>query len=267
MLAVIRSSQYCGNQKDASQRPLQAGATLSLSLSCIRLLIASCCIFLMACGGGGGSSNPSPSSSPVANSSSPAVQLGGQVTYDFVPHNANKIGLNYSDTSARPGRGLLVELLDSNNLILATANTDDLGYYSFNVELKKPVKIRVKAQLLRTQLPVWNFKVTDNTSGNNVYAMDGALVEVNDATAVRNLHAASGWRGTGYNQPRVAAPFAILDSIYEGLERIVAVNNSLTFLPLELRWSVRNKAAEGNVILGEIGTSYYDDSAIYILGD
>lgn len=261
-----------------------------------QVLIVGCCMSLLACGGGGGggnSLNPSPvsskaavssaasvalssaiSSSPVSQASSSAsssvlasINLTGRITYDFVPHNDNKIGLNYSATNVQAGRGLVVELLDGNNSILATTNSDNLGNYSFATELNKPVKIRVKAQLLRTLLPVWNFKVTDNTNGNNLYAMEGALVEASAATAVRNLHAASGWTGVGYTQPRVAAPFAILDSVYDGLERITAVNDGLVFSPLELRWSVKNKAADGDLALGEIGTSFYGNSAIYILGD
>ncbi|MEN0039009.1 MAG: hypothetical protein AAGC78_18160 [Cellvibrio sp.] len=264
----------------------------------IFFLFLSSCLTLVSCGGGGGggskavvpvSSQPtslaqssvSVSSVSVASSSqisaanssqsnssaNSLINLTGRVTYDFVPHNDNKIGLNYSAVSVQAGRGLVVELLDSNNLVLATTNTDSLGNYSFMVDLNKTVKIRVKAQLLRTLLPVWNFKVTDNTSGNSLYVMDGTLVEANQTTAIRNLHAGSGWTGTGYTQPRVAAPFAILDSIYGGLERIAAVNNSLTFSPLEFRWSVKNKAADGNLALGEIGTSFYGSSAIYILGD
>lgn len=259
----------------------------------MRVMIVGYCMLLLACGGGGSSLTPSPvsskvtvsvasslalsSSSSVLNSSTVSssvssvvpspVSITGRVTYDFVPHNDSKIGLNYFATSVHAGRGLVVELLDSNNFILATTATDNLGNYSFTAELNKPVKIRIKAQLLRTLLPIWNFKVTDNTNGNNLYVMDGALVAASDATAVRNLHAGSGWTGAGYTQPRVAAPFAILDSIYGGLERIAAVNDTLVFSPLELRWSTKNKAADGNLALGEIGTSFYGDSAIYILGD
>lgn len=262
---------------------LKGRATISTILvSCLRLLILVCCMALLACGGGrgGGGNSPTPApvsskaavsvavSSSLASSSKPSnVSLTGRVTYDFVPHNDNKIGLNYSAVTVQAGRGMLVELLDSNNLVLATATTDTLGNYSFNVELNKPVKIRVKAQLLRTQLPIWNFKVTDNTNSNNLYAMDGALVEASEATAVRNLHAASGWTGAGYTQPRTAAPFAILDAVFDSLERLAAINHDLVFSPLELRWSIRNKAADGNLALGEIGTSFYGDSAIYILGD
>lgn len=265
----------------------------------VRTLLVCVCTLLFACGGGGGGSSkfaptsskpassvgssvgissssssaissamPSTPTSSTESSSIPGViSLSGKVTYDFVPHNDNQFGLKYSATTVAAGRGLIIELLDSNNLILATTSSDNVGNYSFSVENNKLVRVRVKAQLLRTQSPVWNFKVTDNTNGNNLYAMEGGLVAASEATAVRNLHAASGWTGTGYTQPRVAAPFAILDSVLLGVERVVAAGNSSDFPALELRWSVNNKAADGELALGEIGTSFYNGSAIYILGD
>ncbi len=265
-----------------------------------RMLLLCVSTLLLACGGGGsgGSSNVVPTSSKplssvgsslssssssssttssssvssigssaVSSSLPSVITLTGKVTYDLVPHNENHLGLNYSATSVSPGRGLLIELLDSNNQILATTTSDNAGNYAFKVEINKLVKVRVKAQLLRTQKPTWNFRVTDNTSGNSVYVMDGSLVAASDATAVRNLHAASGWTGAGYTQPRVAAPFAILDSVLIGADKVLTAGNFTDFPPLELRWSVKNKAADGDLALGEVGTSFYGGSAIYILGD
>lgn len=265
-----------------------------------RTLLLVACTLLFACGGGGGggSTNLTPTSnksvssigssvgvssliassvpssaastrgSSTISSSLPGfITLSGKVTYDFIPHNDNQFGLNYSAATIVAGRGLVVEVLDSMNQILATTTSDNVGNYSFNIENNKLVRVRVKAQLLRTQSPAWNFKVTDNTNGNSLYAMEGALVAASIETAVRDLHAPSGWTGTGYTQPRVAAPFAIMDSVLLGVERVVAAGNNRDFSPLELRWSSNNKAADGSLELGEIGTSFYGGSAIYILGD
>jgi hypothetical protein len=280
---------------------LEIRTTMALStlIWSVRILLLCACTLLLACGGGGGgssnivptSSKPASSagsslnlsstsaslmsssmafatSSPMASSSiAGVISLSGKVTYDLVPHNDNQFGLNYSATTVSAGRGLVIELLDSNNLILATTNSDNFGNYHFSIERNKLVKVRVKAQLLSAQSPTWNFKVTDNTNGNSVYAMDGSLVAVSEATAMRNLHAPSGWTGTGYTQPRVAAPFAILDSVLLGVEKVMATGNNIDFPSLELRWSLNNKAADGDLVLGEIGTSFYSGSAIYILGD
>lgn len=254
-----------------------------------RTIFCIACLFLFACGGGSGSSNPiggnskistsaissiapssistSASSQSTSSSLSAFVTVSGLVTYDKVPHNANHIGLDYAATEIKPGRGLLVELLDGNNQILLSTTTDGSGHYSFSVERDKPVRVRVKAQLRRTQSPAWDFKVTDNTNGNAQYAMEGSLLTATENTAIRDLHALSGWTGSAYTLPRVAAPFAIVDSIYLAVERAMAAGNSQSFRALELRWSSNNKAADGDISLGEIGTSYYGGDAIYILGD
>lgn len=253
----------------------------------IPLLFA--CMCLVACGGGsGGSSNIisatsvsreslaassaalSSVSSSVAQNSSAAnsvITLSGHVTYDFVPYSEHHNGLDYSSTQIKPVRGAVVELLDVNNALLTSGVTDDQGNYRLSVEQGNIVKVRVKAQLVQSQTPRWDFKVTDNTNSNRLYAMEGSLIAANSDTSVRNLHAASGWAGAGYVQPRTAAPFAILDSILTGADRLVMAGNLKDFSPLELRWSALNKAADGEITLGEIGTSYYKDSVIYILGD
>lgn len=253
-----------------------------------RLTILSIGLVIAGCGGGSSGSSLSadkPSVSPGSshssvvssssqvssansNSSTPSLSatlpIKGVVTYDFVPHTVN--GLNYAAATARPARGVLVELVDETNQILATTFTDDKGEYSLDAVRSKRVKVRVKAQLLKPS-PGWNFKVTDNTNGNSLYSMSGSVSEATEATAIRNLHAPSGWGGNSYTGPRVAAPFAILDSIYTGVERIESSRQGIAFPPLELRWSSKNKTAAGQVALGEIGTSFFQADAIYILGD
>ena len=247
------------------------------NLLCLSLIIIPA--LLSACGGGsssGGtppvaSSTPTLSSSSSSSSSLPAIiTLSGNITYDFVPHAAEQDGLDYTATVARPGRGLLVELLDANNQVLTSTISSQTGAYSLNATRDKLVRVRVKAQLLSESdnSAQWDFKVTDNTSNNSVYAMAGSLLVANETTVVRDLHASSGWNGNAYSQPRVAAPFAIIDSIFTGVERLLAVDDALQFPTLELRWSQNNNTADGDLALGEIATSFYssDLNSIYILG-
>lgn len=254
-------------------------------------------LFMVACGGGGNSQSSGPatqvsssapnisssseSASIVSSSASSAISnsstssssaaetiiLSGAITYDFIPHNMNHIGLNYSAIEQRPIRGVLVELLDDAGQVKATTNANSVGVYSFNVQKNILVKVRVKAQLLSNASPSWNFKVTDNTSNNALYVLDGALASSGSQNSKRNLNAGSGWDGVNYSATRAAAPFAILDNIYIALGRVTAAGNTKNLRPLELRWSTKNSAADGDVSRGEIGTSYYDGSAIYILGD
>lgn len=259
-------------------------------------------LLLCACGGGGGNSNQfSNTTSPAAvssmasssslassvnsnlsksslpssiasmsssvSSATDTVSLSGLITYDYVPHKSNHIGLNYSAIEQRPVRGALVELVDDAGQIKASTNTASNGSYAFNLQKNSLVKVRVKAQLLNNISPTWDFKVTDNTSNNALYVLDGALTSTGSQNSKRNLNAGSGWDGTSYSAARAAAPFAILDNIYIGTNRILAAGNKKNLTPLELRWSTKNSVARGDFSRGEVGTSFYNGSAIYILGD
>jgi hypothetical protein len=250
-----------------------------LPSGCRAVVIALLTALLAACGGSGGGSNSfvqpassasssSGASSQVSTSSTHSTLiLSGHVSYDFVPHRSNHIGLDYSSTQARPVRGASIQLLDDSNLVVASSVTNADGNYSFFVAPNQMVRVRVKAELANTQSPSWNFRVTDNTNNNAVYVMDGNLVSTGSENSVRDLHAASGWSGSAYSAPRVAAPFAILDDIYLGNQRLLAAGNLRNLPPLELRWSTKNVAASGDVARGEIETSSFDGTAIYILGD
>lgn len=251
-----------------------------LPFGCRVIAICLSMTFLVACGGSGGgnnsfvqpatslaSSNSSSSSSSLASSSPSDILLGGHITYDSVPHNSNNIGLDYAATQELPVRGASVQLLDGSNQVVATSTTDVTGNYSFSVAPNQMLRVRVKAELVNSQSPSWRYRVTDNTNGNAIYVMDGSLASTGSQNSTRNLHAASGWGGSSYTAPRTAAPFAILDAIYLGNQRLLAAGNSRDLPPLELRWSTKNVAASGDVTRGEIETSSFDGSAIYILGD
>lgn len=251
-----------------------------LPSGCRAVTVALLVALLVACGGSGGGDNSfvqsstgvaSSTSSSTNSSSISASQsnltISGQVTYDSVPHNTNNIGLNYAATQVNPVRGASVQLLDANNIVVATGTTDANGAYSFPVMPNQMLRVRVKAELAHNQSPSWNFRVTDNTNNNAVYALDGSLASTGSQNSTRNLHAASGWGGASYTSPRTAAPFAILDAIYVGNQRLLVSGNTRDLPPLELRWSTKNVAASGDVTKGEIETSSFDGTAIYILGD
>jgi hypothetical protein len=213
------------------------------------------------------SSRASAFSASSSSSLSSLVILSGMISYDHIPHNINHLGLNYSAITPRPVRGARIELLDNLGAIKASTITANDGSYSFNVSKNIVLKVRVKAQLLGAEAPSWDFKVTDNTANNALYVLEGGLLSTGIQNSTRNLHANSGWNGADYGVLRAAAPFAILDSIYIGLTRILAVGNKQNLSPLEFRWSTKNSVADGDLSKGEIGTSFYDGTAIYILGD
>jgi hypothetical protein len=184
-----------------------------------------------------------------------------------VGHLANG-GLNYSAITAMPVRGVIVELMSAQNETLASTISSADGVYQFSVKTNSNVKIRVLAQLKNTH-PYWWVDVADNTNANAGYVLEGSLANSgSNATQMRNLHAASGWANGSYSKTRAAAPFAILDSIYDGLQLVAHADTSVTLPDLHVRWSENNVSASGNYALGFIGSSIYSsyDSTIYILG-
>ncbi len=195
------------------------------------------------------------------------VAISGTLTYDFVPHKSNNIGLDYAATEERPIRGARVELVNQSGQVLARTDAGSDGRYRFDdVPANTQVRVRVRAELIRTQTPSWNISVTDNTSGNALYVVQGSLASSGTQDSTRDLHAPSGWGGSSYTSTRVAAYFAILDAVYTGLQRLQAAGLNQNLPAMEFRWSFRNLPANGDLSLGEIGTSFYADRAVYLLG-
>ncbi len=198
------------------------------------------------------------------------VTILGEVTYDFVPFKSGGVsGLDYNNIVQKPVRGAVVEIVDGSGKVLGRGSTDVNGNYSIDVE-GTIAKVRVYARLyqeLTAKKASWDFQVKDNTNANALYVMEGALVGLGEnSTQTRNLNAASGWDGTRYSSTRVAAPFAILDVVYEAVQKVVTAQNDAQFGSLDIFWSKNNIAASGSITLGEITTSHYDGKSLYILG-
>lgn len=209
-------------------------------------------------------------SAPVAPPAN--VDISGTITYDSVPHNVATSGLNYGAITQEPVRGATVEALNSSGAVLDSDVTDASGDYSVTVASNTSVRIQVKAELLSTTGAMWDVKVTDNTNGHALYALQGSLTSSGAANSTRDLNAASGWGGASYTTTRAAAPFAILDPIFEAVTAFAAVDNTVDLPAVEFRWSINNRAESGDVTNGQIGTSSYQRLAgqvqgnVYILG-
>lgn len=234
----------------------QAGVQVTLRL--LLLLLAG---VVGACGGGsgGGSDEPAPGSK---------VTLSGTISYTRVPYAADGFGLDYDNAVDTPARGVVVEALSASNAVLGSTVTDADGAYSLLVAKNTDVRVRAKAQLLKTGTPAWDVKVTDNTQGNALYSLTGALDNSGTADSSRDLLAPSGWDGSSYSGTRAAAPFAIADTIYNALQVYLSAQPDSVFVPLEARWSENNITSNGALEDGEIGTTFYNsnEQAIYILG-
>lgn len=227
------------------------------------MIIVAGLFVLAACGGGGNIGNNSGGTTTNTCSANPDgnIIIDGQVTFQRVPHKG--YGLDYASTFNAPARGVTVKAFNADtNTIVATATTDDTGNYSLSVPNNTNIKIRVVAQMVRTgNLPNWHFSVKDNAHGNAVYVMDGSSACTGTSNETRNLTALSGWTGSSYGNTRTAAPFAILDTVYDGMQLVLGANATLNFPALNLYWSPNNSDAT-------IGTSYFDgNNGIYLLGD
>lgn len=204
-----------------------------------------------------------------------AVTISGKVTFDHVPFTARNTapnslneGLNYNAITQDPAPGLTVEALDSTGVILQSTKTDGSGDYSLSVDPNTDVRLRVKAEMVQTSGAQWDVRVIDNTSSDALYALQGALTNSGSIDSTRDLNAGSGWGGSSYNSTRAAAPFAILAPIYQSIQKVVAADADVIFPPAKFNWSVNNKATNGDIANGEIGTSsYIGNGNILILGD
>ena len=185
------------------------------------------------------------------------VTISGAITFDLVPLNAATNGLNYAATSQQPARGVIVEAVDAGGAVLESTVTNDAGLYAVEVDANTDVRIRARARTIETTLADWDVTVRDNTNGNAVYVLSGGLTNSGSANSTRNLNAPSGWGGTSYTGTRAAAPFALLDVIYEALLTVNAVTPGTAFPDLQVFWSVDNRAASGDVANGEIGTTSF----------
>lgn len=239
-----------------------------------RLVAALIALFLLSGCGGNASDGSASSQNPTGNASAPSdgsVQITGKITYDRVPHSIRS-GLDYDRTIKAPIRGAVVEAVSASGAVIASTISDESGLYTFAVDANSNIQIQIKSQLFSEGSAKWNFKVTDNTQGNQLYALQGRLENSGEKSRqTRNLHAPHGWTGLHYTDVRAAAPFAILDSVYVAVRTFSEIDETIIFPDLEIRWSPNNKTVLGNKALGQIGTSAYfpeiDGGTIYLLGD
>jgi len=225
---------------------------------------------LTACGGGGGGGGgggipllplPAPSTAPVA--------LSGTATYESVPNISG--ALAYGSTSVKPVRGAYVEVLDAGGNQLVATSTDDNGAYAVSVPGSTTVVVRVRAQLTRPGPgATWDVSVRDNTRSSAIYSMQSSAFSTGTTALTRDVRAGSGWGGSGYTGERVSGPFAVMDTVYTAMQKVLSVAPATAFPALKVFWSVNNTNAAGSVALGQIGTTFFIDRSsgaeIYVLG-
>ncbi|MCH9739469.1 MAG: hypothetical protein K0U38_01320 [Epsilonproteobacteria bacterium] len=197
------------------------------------------------------------------------INISGTITYDRVPSKLSYGGiakLDYGNIKKAPAKYVLVKALSRDGKVVAQTQTDKNGKYSLSVPAEQEVKIRVYARMYKKDF--WDVSVVDNTNMKALYVMEGDFHSSGTDPNIRSLHASSGWVGTDYQGSRVAAPFAILSSINQAMDKVRKADPTAVFPQLTVNWSVNNIASAGDVDSGQIITSHYDgEQGLWILGD
>jgi len=206
------------------------------------------------------------------------VSVSGRATFDYIPVVfAMCARLDYNAAETRPVRGATVQLLAADRVVDSSVTADDGGY-----RLKAPTEteifLRVRAELVGDDTNMLA-RVLDNTRDGSAHATDGTPFTTGETGLVRDVHAGSGWTGAGYGETRAAAPFAILDVVYEAVRWIRSVDPDVNLVPLDLYWSPDNRGIAGadgepDYASGRIGGTHYRREnpgqnrppAIYLVG-
>lgn len=214
------------------------------------------------------------SATPIVDDGS--LSITGRVTFDKIGVNANKVGLDYNNITQEPARQVVVKAIGRLGEVVTETTTDDKGQYRLgNLPENAQLKIRVYAQMKKKRADItWDVNVIDNTNGNSQYVMEGSITSTGTVNSVRNLNASLGWNESRryYSSVRASAPFAILDSVYIAMKKVISSDNKIDFPALKVNWSVNNVSAGNGTTSelqdGQIVTSHYDGgNKLYILGD
>ena len=207
----------------------------------------------------------SSSSGGGSSTTTTTYSLEGTLTYDYVPATSSYGALDYNNITTKPIRGAKIKLIDSlTGSTLATVASSSSGTYSFSGISSSSVKLVIYAQMVTPSVII-----EDNTNSDAVYAGITAAINLETDNSF-DVNFPSGWSGSAangsYSSTRMAAPFAILDDIYTTVTKFLSARPSISFPELKVNWSIDNIASSGDKSDGNIGTSHWDGSELYILG-
>ena len=201
----------------------------------------------------------------ITSFKTPGYLLTGVITYDRVPVSSGS-KLDFENTQILPVRKVNLSLLNDSGSVVKSSTTDENGAYSFEITADGAYRVRAYAQ---TSSP--SIAIRDNTDdyGATYYGQSVQVMEL-DGPKEHNLHFPSGWAGTNangaYTNPRMAAPFAILDFLYGVETRILSYRDDLYFPALNVYWSDKNLPLTGDIVEGQIGSTHWDGEKLYVLG-
>jgi hypothetical protein len=177
------------------------------------------------------------------------VNVTGTITFARVPFKSRvgnpNAGLDYANPVQQPSRGVQVRALAAGTPV--TGITDEAGHYSLSVPANTMVTIEVVARMVRdtTQpLPRWNVRVQDGVTLPNSavvidtpYTYTDAVSFNSSAGTAHNIAIPAGSNAAGtLPSARPSAAFAILDTVYQGIQTIVGVAPTTNFPTLIVDW-------------------------------
>ncbi|MBU1668253.1 hypothetical protein KKC13_07515 [bacterium] len=180
-----------------------------------------------------------------------AVTISGKISYERIHpiHTGPTSTLNTSNITVEPAKEVQIEAINASGTSVASTHTDTGGNYSLSgLSENINVKIRVSAKMYKNN--GWDVKVINNYNNDALYVVEGAYASTGSTNSLRNLTASSNDTGS--------APFAILDSVHQAMQKILAVDSSVVFPALKMKWSINNI---------ESGTYYDGTDNIMLQGD
>jgi hypothetical protein len=170
------------------------------------------------------------------------TNVTGRVTFARVPFATTAQdpdrGLNYANPEQQPARGVVVRAIDATTqATLVSGVTDSQGDYSLAVASNTSITIRVVAQMLRGgAAPNWDVRVQDGVSGTPYDYTEPGSFNSSSGTA-HDIAIPTGINASGVaTGARASGPFAVLDTIYQGIETILGVAPATNFPALIVDW-------------------------------
>jgi K319-like protein len=200
----------------------------------------------------------SPASTVNVTVNPPAAgSLTGRIRFVRIPFYTDPSdGLNYTNPQNRPARGVTVRALPAaGGAPLATAVTDANGDYAMTVAPNVSVTIEVVAEMVRAGTPSWNFSVRDLPA--TLTALPNPLPATFSYSDGQAFNAGSGAHDvlipSGFSTAaagtvtgtRASAPFAILDTLYQGVELVRSAAPNTAFPDLVVDWGTNNVPEDG----------------------
>jgi hypothetical protein len=206
-----------------------------------------------------GSASPAATVTVTVNPAGGNGTIIGQITFARVPFRPRtagnpNAGLDYANPVQQPSRGVQVRALASGTqTVLASTTTDGQGNYSLSVAANTMVTVVVEARMLRdaTQaLPRWNMRVQNGvttTVGNVTTVIDAPYLYTDGASinssagTVHNIAIPAGSNAAGTApSARPSAAFAILDTLYQGIQTVIGAAPTADFPTLIVDWGNQN---------------------------